>query len=86
MPAVKADDAGSYKVVIESPLGNLETACDLVVEGFCPLVFVYFSILLYEVVHVSSAQGFTYYISFNKAPASPIKCAVIGGGRAVFWL
>lgn len=46
MPAVRADDAGSYKVIIESPLGNLETACDLIVEGssfFCSTCFIFSS-------------------------------------------
>lgn len=69
MPAVKADDAGSYKVIIESPLGNLETACDLVVEGsfhFC------FFVSLNEVVR---QLGATHSTPADPCPP-PMKLAV----------
>jgi len=33
LPKVASDDGGLYRVVVETPSGNIETTCELIVEG-----------------------------------------------------
>ncbi len=43
IPRVTPEDAGVYKVVVETPVGNLETSCELIAEGaeLCMFFFLF---------------------------------------------
>ena len=41
IPEAFPEDAGHYKVLINSPLGDLDTSCELIVEGFFIFLYLY---------------------------------------------
>lgn len=52
IPRLTPEDSGLYKVIVETPLGNMDTSCDVVVEGvillpfFFPFYFVLFCLMM----------------------------------------